>query len=163
MAEMTIIYGVRLRKTKSRLVVEIVRDSYIKQLCYFQQTRQDEAQKPSFVYASKKPRYFLDAEDETYIRRECSGILHDEGRRELREERIGSVELGLYLFKGPRIEVRYVGGEVFGTWEPDTGLRLTKDAHPALAGDKKHIAKVCAELPHGGGGIFQGEPEEPTL
>lgn len=160
---LTIIYGVRLRKTKSRFVVELVRDGYQKQLCHFQG-----GQYGSLVFASKKPRHFLDAEDERRIRNKCrdeerlhEGIIAPVPPAEQR--RIGSIEISLHLKKGPLIEVRYVSGELFGTWEPDTGLRLTKDAHPAIAGDKKHIAKICSELPQGSGGIFQKDPEEPTL
>ena len=152
MAEMTIIYGVRLRRTErtSRIIVEMVRQNYCKQLCHLEGG--------ALKFASKKPRHFLDEEDERRILREC---------RKFEELtlllRVGSVELHLHLKKGPLIEVRFIEGELFGTWEPEKGLRLAKDAHPALAGDKKHIAKICSELPQGGGGIFQGEIEEPTI
>ena len=161
---LSIFYTVRVRSTTHRSLIEIVRDTYCKQLCSYsggmKYSSEDLFALEHLKYASKKPRYFIDAEDEQRL---LEALIRPLTKPAVPED-LGSIQLNLFLYKGCRIEVRYVSGESFGTWTPEQGLRLSKDAHPALAGDKKHIAQICSELPQGSGGIFTGDTrEEPTL
>lgn len=149
---LSIIYTVRLRQVRNaRVVVEIVRDDYGKQLASF-------SDKKGLVYSSNKPRPFMDDEDEQKILQECKDLAVGA------DKDIGSIELLVYglQFGEGEVAVRYMSEDIYApdlsllcaTWDPENGLRWKSNAHPVFKGDKKHIAWTCSDAPKVVGGIF---------
>lgn len=142
--ESSIFYEVRVRRTdKGRVVVSLRRGDYEKDLAHLD--KRDELR-----FLSKKPRHFFDDEDERRVLKHCLEF------SESSEERVGSIELGLFLQPGPRVEVRFVGGAVLGVWTPGNGFRFEQEAHPVFKQEKDAIALHCWQVPQGTGGVFTG-------
>lgn len=151
--ELSIIYEVRIRRTENRgrVVVSLHRDDleYSKDLAH--------CEEDELVFLSKKPRHFFDRDDEEKVLRHCLELVEERGKT----ERVGSVELFLFLSQGPRVEVKFVGDILLAKWTPLEGLVFEEDAHPIFKKDKDAIALACWQVPQGSGGVL-GPPEGPA-
>lgn len=138
MQHMSIMYEIEVLPAKSgkKSMVYLCRDKYRKTIGY-------KGNSGILCFFSKKPRHFLDIEDEAKISAADQGV-------------VGTIELVLNL-TDRSVEVEYSDGTSFGLWTPVDGFKFF-NPHPAFAADKQHIAEACSDLRSGG--IFQKTDEE---